>query len=47
MSEPRDRRWLSFLGLSGGLAMFVAEALIVVGLVTLAWLTSVLILSVL
>lgn len=47
MTGPRDRKWLSLQGLAGGLAMFAAEALIVVGLAAVAWLISVSILAVL
>jgi hypothetical protein len=47
MTGPRDRKWLSFQGLAGGLAMFAVEALIVLGLATVAWLASALILAVL
>ena len=47
MTGPRDRRWLSVEGLAGGLAMFAVEALIVLGLAAVAWLTSVLILAIL
>jgi hypothetical protein len=47
MTGLRDRKWLSLQGLSGGLAMFAAEALIVAGLALFAWLTSLLILSIL
>lgn len=47
MTGPRDRRWLSLQGLAGGLAMFAAEALIVLGLAAVAWLTSALILAIL
>lgn len=43
----RDRTWLSFEGLAGGLAMFVVEALIVLALAAVAWLTSALILAIL
>jgi len=47
MTGPRDRKWLSLQGLAGGLAMFAAEALIVLGLAAVAWLISVSILAVL
>lgn len=47
MTGPRDRKWLSFQGLAGGLAMFAFEALIVLGLAAVAWLTSVVILAIL
>lgn len=47
MTGPRDRKWLSFQGLAGGLAMFAAEAMIVVGLVVVAWIISVVILAIL
>jgi hypothetical protein len=47
MTGPRDRKWLSFQGLAGGLTMFAVEALIVVGLAAVALLTSVLILAIL
>lgn len=45
MTGSRDRRWLSLSGLTGGAVMFVAEALIVVGLAGAAWLLSVVILA--
>ena len=47
MTGPRDRKWLSLEGFAGGLAMFAAEALIVLGLAAVAWLASVLILALL
>jgi len=47
MTGPRERKWLSLQGLAGGLAMFAAEALIVLGLAAVAWLISVSILAVL
>jgi hypothetical protein len=47
MTGPRDRRWLSFQGLAGGLTLFTVEALIVLGLAAVAWLLSVLILAIL
>ena len=47
MTGPRDRKWLSFEGLTGGLAMFAVEALIVLGLAGVAWVTSALIVAIL
>lgn len=47
MTGPRDRKWLSLHGLAGGLAMFGTEALIVIGLGAVAWLISVVILTIL
>ena len=47
MTGPRDRKWLSYDGLAGGLTMFAVEGLIVVGLAAVAWVTSVLILAIL
>ena len=47
MRGPRDRKWMSLQGLAGGLAMFAAEALIVLGLAAVAWLVSVSILAIL
>lgn len=47
MTSSRDRRWLSLRGLTGGAAMFVAEALIVAVLAAAAWLLSVVILALL
>lgn len=47
MSAPRDRKWLSFRGLAGGLALFASEALIVVALVAITWLISKVILALL
>jgi hypothetical protein len=47
MTGLRDRNWMSFEGLTGGLAMFAVEALIVLGLAGVAWLTSALILAIL
>jgi hypothetical protein len=38
---------LSVRGLAGGLGMFAAEALIVVGLAAVAWLISVVVLAIL
>jgi hypothetical protein len=46
MTTP-ERKWLDLPRLAGGLAMFAAEALVVVGLVGLAWLISVVILAIL
>lgn len=46
MSDLRERL-TSSEGLLGGLAMFVAEGLIVAGLVVVAWLLAVVILAVL
>lgn len=47
MTGPRDRRWLSLRGLAGGLAMFGGEALIVIGMAAVAWLISVVVLTLL
>lgn len=47
MTKPRDRKWFSLHGLAGGLAMFGAEALIVIGLAAAAWLISVVVLTIL
>jgi hypothetical protein len=47
MTGPRDRKLLNLHGLVGGLAMFAAEALIVVGLAAVAWLISVVVLAIL
>lgn len=44
MVKPREERWLAWRDYAGGLVMFAAEALIVLGLVTFAWLFSVAIL---
>lgn len=45
MTSLRDRRWMSLRGLAGGLAMFVAEALIVAGLAAVALLLSAVVLG--
>lgn len=47
MTGPRDRKWLSLYGLAGGLGMFAAEAVIVLGLVAIAWLISAVVLAIL
>lgn len=47
MSTPRSRRWMSIKGMAGGMAMFATEALIVVGLVAVAWIISVVVLALL
>jgi len=47
MTAPRERKWMSIPGLTGGVAMFAAEALVVVGLAAAAWLASVVILAIL
>lgn len=47
MTSSRNQRWLSLSGLTGGAAMFVAEALIVAVLAAAAWLLSVVILALL
>lgn len=47
MTAPRDRRWLSIHGLLGGFGMFAAEALVVLGFALVAWVLSVVILTVL
>jgi hypothetical protein len=45
MTKPRDRRWLSLQGLTGGLTMFTIEALIVTSLALAAWALARLILA--
>lgn len=46
MTAPnRERRWSDPRELAGGLFMFVAEAMIVLGLVAVAWVLSVVILA--
>lgn len=47
MTAPREKRWLSIPGLSGGLTMFLAEALIVAVFAGISWLLAVLILAIL
>lgn len=47
MTASRDRKWMSVPGLFGGVAMFLTEAAIVVGLAAVAWLLSALILAIL
>jgi hypothetical protein len=47
MTKPRDRRWLSLHGLTGGLTMFTIEALIVTSLAFVAWALARLILALL
>lgn len=47
MTGPRNRRWLSFHGLTGGLTMFAIEALIVASLSFAAWALANLVLAIL
>lgn len=47
MKNQRDRRWLGLPGLSGGVVMFVVEALIIVVFLAVAWLLSVVVLALL
>jgi hypothetical protein len=42
---PREPRWNQWRGYVGGLVMFAAEAIIVLGLAVAAWLFSVVILA--
>ncbi len=45
MTAPSEPRWKVWRGYVGGLFMFAAEALIVVGLAVVAWLYSVVVLA--
>ncbi|MGH8946249.1 MAG: hypothetical protein ACRDVL_08870 [Acidimicrobiia bacterium] len=47
MKTPPERKRLGLPRLSGGLAMFAAEAMVVIGLAVVAWLLSVVILAIL
>lgn len=40
-----DRNWMGVPGLAGGVLIFVAEALVVAGLVAVAWLIAVVIVA--
>lgn len=44
MVASRDDRWSAWRDYAGGLVMFAAEALIVLGLAIVAWLISALVL---
>ncbi|HXV72121.1 MAG TPA: hypothetical protein VEB69_12055 [Acidimicrobiia bacterium] len=45
MTAPREPRWKEWRGYVGGLVMFAAEALIVIGLAVIAWLYSIVVLA--
>lgn len=45
MGAPRDVRWTIWRDYAGGLVMFAAEALIVIGLAMVAWVISTTILA--
>jgi hypothetical protein len=47
MTAPRNNKWTTIHGLVGGLAMFAAEALTVLGLGAVAWVLSVVVLAIL
>ena len=45
MVTPREGRWSAWRDYAGGLIMFAAEALIVLGLTLVAWMFSIVILA--
>lgn len=47
MTTPREPLWKEWRGYVGGLVMFATEALIVIGLALIAWLYSIVVLTLL